>query len=347
MVTVSSTEIIACIDIEIAKRIVGTELALLVVVCVENRTGASIPPHVVVNQTETSDAVDVEVFKLEDVTHALVGLSFGPFVPDGCRERCCEQPVVCKGIVVAVAAADRKVGIVDFVEIETLIELHFVVGVLVDDVAKPVVVKFDMMVGVADANEWRAGAVPLDSALAESGRVGETAMIQNIVYVESANAHLYPIKGDALQLSRVAAFPHVGRFDTILATSLPIEEVDANKRTVDREVELGAGFVVKMIEVNLIAKENPSPSHVRAKFDGRTGGKSDFLPRPTTQGVALIGVSALQHDRIVVFLRLYVVGIGTVEIFYYFVQVRNHSLQPRFARLIRYRVFGHDGGGEE
>lgn len=67
----------------------------------------------------------------------------------------------------------------------------------------------------------------------------------------------------------------IGVLYAIVVAGLAIEEVDANLRTVEREVELLLVVAVaEVLDVECVTEEQPSPADVRTNLDGRLRGRT-------------------------------------------------------------------------
>ena len=108
----SSAEVEAHIDIDIAEDVVGRERFFVVVIGVEDGTGTGKPARSVVDKSHAGDAVDGELVEVEVVELAVWGLRcFADGVQIGERsgQRHIQQKVFCKDPVVGIASRDGEV----------------------------------------------------------------------------------------------------------------------------------------------------------------------------------------------------------------------------------------------
>ena len=122
----------------------------------------------------------------------------------------------------------------------------------------------------------------------------------------------------------------IGVLYAIVVAGLAIEEVDANLRTVEREVELLLVVAVaEVLDVECVTEEQPSPADVGTNLDGRPRGEHKVVAASGADGVRLIRVGVLHHEREIVFLRLDVVGVHPAEVLYHLVCRLHQSLEKR------------------
>lgn len=108
----SSAEVEAHIDIDIAEDVVGRERFFVVVIGVEDGTDTGKPARSVVDKSHAGDAVDGELVEVEVVELAVWGLRcFADGVQIGERsgQRYIQQKVFCKDPVVGIASRDGEV----------------------------------------------------------------------------------------------------------------------------------------------------------------------------------------------------------------------------------------------
>ena len=158
-----------------------------------------------------------------------------------------------------------------------------------------------MVVGVADTHEGGSGASLLHGALAEGGGIGEFLVVEDVVEVEAANADLDAAEVHVAEHGGIVFLAFVSAFDAIAALVVAREDVDADERAVDAEVEFVLQVALQCADVYLVAEEYPSPSEVGTHLDARLRGEGESLSAIASQRVAFIVVGALHHEDIVVF----------------------------------------------
>ena len=171
---------------------------------------------------------------------------------------------------------------------------------------------------VADAENGRSGTSDLARALAEGRRIREFLVVGDVIEVETAyvgmqSAEVHTPQRADVNLCIVAEFYPA---DMVIVSGRAIEQVYADLIAVEAEVDSCAFVAAAQVgHVQRVAKEYPSPTEVRT--DLVAGGRRQVYTLLVAVGytVHLVGVRVLQHDRIVIFLRLDVVGVKSGKVF--------------------------------
>ena len=184
-------------------------------------------------------------------------------------------------------------------------------------ILKVLIVEFQRLVCVANAEKSRAATLPLTSALAESGWIREAFVVENVVEVEALDAGAQSGKGQTVERMPRVVIIECDALDAIVVTRLAPEEVDTYGGTVKTEVELLLGrlvfLMVKSTKVYRITEKEPSPTEIRTEFDTEIRGKDNFLSILTAQRIHLVSGGLLEHERIVVKLRLDIGSVHGIE----------------------------------
>ena len=139
-------------------------------------------------------------------------------------------------------------------------------------------------------------------------------MVEDVVEVESLDAYRHAGERNALEHIFIQPITQYGFLDAVVIARLAVIEVNAEHRTVKTQFKLFLGIVVADASyVERVAQEQPSPAQIWPDFHRRPWGKGDRLSRLAFQGIYLIGVGVLHHHRIVIVLRLNVIGVDVVE----------------------------------
>ena len=184
-----------------------------------------------------------------------------------------------------------------------------------DEVVESPPVHRHVLVAIADADEWRSCRAALHGALAESGGVGELAVVEDIVGVEALVAggdatKLHVAQGDGIEIVAEIAVS-----DIVAIARLAVVEVEADLVAIEAEVEVGAvvDLVVEVGDVDGVADEDPAVAEVGTDAQRHIGGEGDGVAEVGLDAVQLVGVRVLDHERVVVSLRLDIGGIDLVE----------------------------------
>ena len=313
-------EIESHIDIERAKEVFGLEVFAAVLEGVGDDAHARIPPHVIIDHGEAEGTVEVEVlgrevaegqpFALHVASRLLVG--------EADAERGVEEPVAGEDPVVGIAARDIDVVVVErgtlprrvvFLGNDTAARARG------NEVVESPPVHRHVLVAIADADEWRSCRAALHGALAEGGGVGELAVVEDIVGVEALVAG-----GDATKLHVAQGFgieivAEIAASDIVAVARLAVVEVEADLVAIEAEVEVGAvvDLIVEVGDVDGVADEDPAVAEVGTDAQRHIGGEGDGVAEVGLDAVQLVGVRVLDHERVVVSLRLDIGGIDLVE----------------------------------
>lgn len=84
-----------------------------------------------------------------------------------------------------------------------------------------------------------------------------------------------------------------------------------------------------MLEIECISEENPTPANVWANLRREAGRKGKVVAALASDAVSFITVGVLQHERVVVVLRLDVVGVYFAEFLHKFVHILHRTLEER------------------
>ncbi len=323
------------IDIERAKEVFGLEVFAAVLEGVGDDTHARIPPHVVIDHGEPEGAVEVEVLGREVAEGQPFALHVAArlLVGEADAERGVEEPVAGEDPVVGIATRDVDVVVVErgtlprrvvFLGNDTAARAGG------DEVVESPPVHRDVLIAIANADERRSCRSALDGALAEGSGVGELAVVEDIVCVEALVAG-----GDATKLHVAQGFgieivAEIATADIVAVARLAVVEVEADLVAIETEVEVGAvvDLVVEVGDVDGVADEDPAVAEVGTDAQRHIGREGDGVAEVGLDAVQLVGVRVLDHERVVVALRLDIGGIHLVE----FADV---VLQPALLVLLR------------
>ena len=112
----SFAKVVAHVEVDTAKDIVGGETALTIVVGMEDGIGAKEPTGVVPDDAQTRNAIHVDIVEIEvaeDSFGGTIHIGNGLLVAQGHLQRGIEKPVVGEDPVVGISAGQRIVGILD------------------------------------------------------------------------------------------------------------------------------------------------------------------------------------------------------------------------------------------
>ena len=168
---------------------------------------------------------------------------------------------------------------------------------------------------IACSRQPRATADFLARTLTEGCRIGEASMIENVIGIDARDAHAESVEGNILKLRAVDAISHAHLPQFVVTTRTAVVEIDAHLRRIDAEVNLALRAVaeeVKILQVERVAEEYPSPPEVGANLDALVRGKRDALA-VATQYEVLVITGGLHHDREFVMLWFYIVILQTIE----------------------------------
>ena len=140
-------------------------------------------------------------------------------------------------------------------------------------------------------------------------------MVEDIVGVEALVAG-----GDATKLHVAQGFgieivAEIAVSDIVAIARLAVVEVEADLVAIEAEVEVGAvvDLVVEVGDVDGVADEDPAVAEVWTDAQRHIGGEGDGVAEVGLDAVQLVGVRVLDHERVVVSLRLDIGGIDLVE----------------------------------
>lgn len=185
------------------------------------------------------------------------------------------------------------------------------------------------MIGIGNTKKRRACTLSLHRALAESCRIRELMVIEDIINVEALHARMESAElGTFYRFGVNVLYFHplyeviVSRFSIIDVYSKQIS-VQADIQFLTLAIVMGK---VEMVYVKCISEEYPSPTEVRTHLKIPLRGKGYAHVVIVSYTVYLMCVGVLEHCRIVVFLWFYVSGVYQTEPFEEMDKSTAHSL---------------------
>lgn len=294
------------------------------------------PAIVVSDYAETADSIDIDVGNREIAKRKTLMLRVAccVFVAQGSRERRCKQPVAGENPVVGVASRERNVGVLYFSRVQVVV--HVLVGkVLAHAVGNHLVelvpVHAQGVFGVAKAHQGRSATATLHIALIECSRIGEFSVVEDVVDVETFDARLDAVEVQIDHGRSVSiAIGEVDFSYLVVVARLPVEQVDAQLRTIQAQVELLFVVSAYVAKVKRVAQEYPSPTKVGPELHRGTWRKLHIESVVGTNIVDFVGVRVLHHGREVVSGRLNVVGVDTTKFFHEAIEHVDHAFAERW-----------------
>lgn len=248
-------EIEAATEVDVSEDVGEEDFIATVVVVVDDAEEAHEPATGVVDETGTTGDVEIDVATLaKDLVDFLReaaalgfrvlgvlqegGLRTGPLVAQRRHQGDAEAPTAGKDPVVAVACAETVVHILDVLQRLVLV----LDNTLEDILGKCLVVEVDIVDGDAEAELPRACGPTLDGALRVDGRMGELAVVEDVVDVGSCDvgADVVGDVGALVLLGILAQAADLAQVE-VGAGATP-HQVDADHRGVEGELELGAAI---------------------------------------------------------------------------------------------------------
>ena len=227
-----------------------------------------------------------------------------------------------KDPVVGISPGSREIGIANLVEHQATVEFchigvfHSLRKIFAYHILESVEVKVDAMSGIADAIKGRSTATPLHGPLAEGCRIGEFLMVGDVIDINTCDANIHAIERYTFQGTGVdGPSGHVHITYLIVITRLTVIQIHGDEVTVQADIPLlFVVLITDMTDIDGISEKNPTPSEIWTDTIGGLRGEEERLPRLTRHAIHLVGIGILQHQRIVVMLRLDIGSVCLVEV---------------------------------
>ena len=140
-------------------------------------------------------------------------------------------------------------------------------------------------------------------------------MIENVISIDTRDAYTESVERNSLKPRAVDAITHAHLPQFVVTASTAVVKVDTYLRRIDAKINFALGAVakkVKILQVERVAEEYPSPSEVGANLDALIWGKRDALAIAAQYEILII-TGGLHHDREFVMLWFYIVILQTIE----------------------------------
>lgn len=195
------------------------------------------------------------------------------------------------------------------------------------------VVKIHDLFAESQPEHSGALAAPLHRALVIGSRIGEAAVVEDVVGIEGSGFGVDAIEGSVFDFVWGDGAEARDAPETIVSIVSHVNEVTAQLRTVETQAELrAAARLCGVADVEGVAHENPAPAEIRSNLHVclRSGGDGLVLTVGGASGefVELEDVRVLHHRREVIVVRR---DIGCVV----FVKTSNETCQPTLFQFFR------------